>query len=272
MLAATRPSYLLALRTNHWAAHENPKYRLTKVKRALFIEHDHVTLSGPLWRAFKNRGYEVVRMPVVKAENFETPNVQVDWPDFSEYDVIVPMGSPWGVWEDERIGNWLLPELERVTASHNAGQPIFGVCFGGQLMARALGGSVSRAPRSEIGWHYVMTDYPEIIPNGPWFQYHWDRFTVPPGATELARSPIAPQAFVMGRTLGLQFHPEIDLEVLDCWLEMDGGPEEIEGEGLDVEILRQQTKAEEAGANARAQALVDYFLDHIATAEIKRVS
>ena len=46
---------------------------------------------------------------------------------------------------------------------------------------------------------------------------------------------------------------------------------EIEGEGLDVEILRQQTKAEEAGANARAQALVDYFLDHIATAEIKKI-
>ena len=140
MLATSRPSYFLALRTNDWTTHENPKYRLTKVKRALFIEHDHVTLSGPLWRAFKNRGYEVVRMPVVKAENFETPNVQVEWPDFSEYDVIVPMGSPWGVWEDERIGNWLLPELERVTASHNAGQPIFGVCFGGQLMARALGG------------------------------------------------------------------------------------------------------------------------------------
>jgi len=59
--------------------------------------------------------------------------------------------------------------------------------------------------------------------------------------------------------------------VLDCWLEMDGGPEEIEGEGLNVEILRQQTKAEEAGANKRAQDLVDYFLDHIATSEIKPV-
>ena len=94
---------------------------------------------------------------------------------------------------------------------------------------------------------------------------------MPPGATELARTPIASQAFVMGRTLGLQFHPEIDLDVLDCWLEMDGGPEEIQGEGLDVEILRKQTKAEEPGANARAQALVDYFLDHIATGEIKPV-
>ena len=125
-------------------------------KRALFIEHDHVTLSGPLWRAFENRGYEIVRMPIVEEHNFETPNVHVEWPDFSEYDVIVPMGSPWGVWEDDRIGNWLLPELELVTNAHNSGQPIFGVCFGGQLMARALGGSVARAPRSEIGWHYEI--------------------------------------------------------------------------------------------------------------------
>ena len=53
-------------------------------KRALFIEHDHVTLSGPLWRAFQNRGYEVVRMPIVEEHNFETPNVHVKWPDFSE--------------------------------------------------------------------------------------------------------------------------------------------------------------------------------------------
>ena len=52
---------------------------------------------------------------------------------------------------------------------------------------------------------------------------------------------------------------------------MDGGPEEIENEGLNVEILRRQTKSEEAGANQRAQALVDYFLDHIATSEVKPV-
>ena len=74
-------------------------------KRALFIEHDHVTLSGPLWRAFENRGYEVVRMPIVEEHNFESPNVSIKWPDFSYYDIIVPMGAPWGVWEDERIGN-----------------------------------------------------------------------------------------------------------------------------------------------------------------------
>ena len=51
-------------------------------KRALFIEHDHVTLSGPLWRAFQNRGYEVVRMPIVEEHNFETPNVSIKCPDF----------------------------------------------------------------------------------------------------------------------------------------------------------------------------------------------
>ena len=245
--------------------------RIADVKRALFIEHDHVTLSGPLWRAFKNRGYEVVRMPVVKEENFDNPNVQVQWPDFSEYDVIVPMGSPWGVWEDERIGNWLLPELERVTAAHNAGQPIFGVCFGGQLMARALGGSVARAPRSEIGWHYVMTDFPEIISNGPWFQYHWDRFTLPPGATLIAENDLCPQAYSFGRTLGLQFHPEIDSQVLDLWLEMDGGCAEVESEGVDVKELRAQTKEIEQQTNQRGYDLVDQFLDRIATAPIKRI-
>ncbi|MFY8212699.1 MAG: hypothetical protein ACOVLB_08550, partial [Candidatus Nanopelagicus sp.] len=61
-----------------------------------------------------------------------------------------------------------------------------------------------------------------LIPTGPWFEYHWDRWSVPKGGTEIARTQIASQAFVMGRTLGVQFHPEIDPDVLEEWLGMEG--------------------------------------------------
>ena len=241
------------------------------MKKALFIEHDPASPGGPVWRQFEKRGYEIVRFNIVSRENYSSPNVHVTFPDFNDFDVIVPMGSPWGVWEDERIGRWLLPELEYLRNAHNAGKPILGICFGGQLMARALGGSVARGPRAELGWHVIVSDNEKLVDRGPWFQYHWDRWTVPPQGKEIARSPIASQAFICGRTLALQFHPEIDREVLDQWFTLDDSCVEIEGEGISHQLLLQQTSFEESGAEKRAIALVNSFLDQIAVGEIVRV-
>lgn len=225
--------------------------------------------GGPVWEQFKKRGYEITRFHIVTEANFSQPNVKVDWPDLLSFDVVVPMGSPWGAWEDERIGNWLLPELKLIREVHNAGIPILGICFGGQLMARALGGSVAKGPTAEVGWYDIESDDPAFIPSGPWFQYHWDRWQLPPGAKEIARTSLASQAFTFGRTLALQFHPEINPHVLDIWLEMDGGCAEVEGEGLSVEELRKETRWQEPNSNKRAHDLVDRFLDQIATAEVK---
>ena len=236
-------------------------------RRALFIEHDPASPGGPVWRQFEKRGYEIVRFNVVSRENYKSPNVKVEFPDFHNFDVIVPMGSPWGVWEDERIGNWLLPELEYIKAAHNSEIPILGICFGGQVMARALGGSVARGPRSELGWHMIVSDDQSLIDSGPWFQYHWDRWTLPPKATEIARSPIASQAFVCGRTLALQFHPEVDRDVLDQWFTLDDSCVEVTHEGLDHKLLLAQTSYEESDAMVRAAQLVDNFLDKVAKNE-----
>ncbi len=241
------------------------------LKRVLFIEHDHVSEAGPIWAQFKKRGYEIVRFLIVDEAHFHTPNVKVEWPNFFDFEVIVVMGAPWGAYEDERIGNWLAPEIENLRAAHNAGIPILGICFGGQLMARILGGTVSRSPHAELGWYEIQSDDEAFIPSGPWFQYHWDRFTVPPQGIEIARTQLCPQAFTFGRTLGLQFHPEIDPNVLELWLAMDGGCAEVEDEGIDVNDLRAQTMKNEAGANQRGYDLVDQFLDRIAIAPVQPI-
>ena len=236
--------------------------------RALFIEHDHVSKGGPIWAAFEKHGYEIERFLVVPESDYAAPNIEVTFPNFSDFGVIVPMGAPYGAYEDERIGKWLLPELSKLKAAHNDGIPIFGICFGGQLMARALGGSVARSPKAELGWYEIESDDKTLIPTGPWFEYHWDRWTLPKGALEIARTEIASQAFVMGRTLGLQFHPEVDPEVLEAWLSRQSGCVEITGEGVDLDLLRKQTKELEASSNKRAADLVDTFLRRVATAEV----
>ena len=68
-----------------------------------------------------------------------------------------------------------------------------------------------------IGWIKLDTFAPGFIPSGPWFAWHIDRFTVPPGATELARTELCPHAFVHGRSVGLQFHPEVDEVIVKGW-------------------------------------------------------
>lgn len=238
-------------------------------KRVLFIEHDHVSEGGPIWHQFKKRGYEIVRFLIVEEINYYQPNVSVVWPDLLAFDAIVVMGAPWGAWEDERIGKWLLPEIEKVGKAHDAGIPILGICFGGQLMARILGGSVARAPRAELGWYHLESNEPHLIPEGPWFQYHWDSWKIPPKAIEIARTDLCSQAFTFGRTLALQFHPEIDPHVLEMWLAMEGGCVEVEAEGVDVSELREQTRKLEIESNRRGYNLVDQFLDKIATAPIQ---
>jgi hypothetical protein len=135
-------------------------------------------------------------------------------------------------------------------------------------MARALGGSVAKSPKAELGWYMIASNDKTLIPTGPWFEYHWDRWRLPKGATEIARSEIASQAFVMGRTLGVQFHPEIDPQVLEAWLGMEGGCAEVEAEGVDVAQLRKQTAEHKIESDRRAFELVDAFLRRVAIAPV----
>ena len=54
-------------------------------KRAIFIEHDHVSEGGPVWEQFEKRGYEITRFNIVPEDQFNTPNVSVEWPNLQEY-------------------------------------------------------------------------------------------------------------------------------------------------------------------------------------------
>lgn len=233
--------------------------------RALFLQHDHVSPPGPVAEQFAHRGYEVIEQIVVAPENFHSPNQPFDFPDPREFDALVVMGAPWGAWDDETIGNWLLPEIEWLREADDLSVPVFGICFGGQLLARAHGGSVARAPRAEIGWTAIWSQEPALVSPGPWFHWHYDRWQVPPEAREVARNSIASQAFVLRRNLAVQFHPELTAAGLQGWY-LNGGRAMVEADGQNPDILFQHTLAEGADSAARAHGLVDAFLDQVARA------
>ena len=58
---------------------------------------------------------------------------------------------------------------------------------------------------------------PDLLEPGTWMEFHNDVFTLPPGATLLARNEVGLQAFALDRHLAVQFHPEITPEVFAAW-------------------------------------------------------
>jgi GMP synthase-like glutamine amidotransferase len=231
--------------------------------RALFVQHDHVSPTGPMSEHLRRRGFEVDELLIVDAEHYGSPNVPFVFPDPGEYDLIVPMGAPWGAWDDAGIGQGLLPEIAWVQDAVARDVPVLGVCFGGQLLARSLGGTVGRARKSEIGWTAIHSDDASLVPSGPWFQFHYDSWTVPDGAREIARNSAASQAFSYGRSLAVQFHPELTADTLEGWLG-EGGRKQVHDDGQDPDALLAHTRAEESAAGLRTITLLDAYLERVA--------
>lgn len=231
--------------------------------KVLFIYNEHLATEAVLGEAFSEEGFDVDTFEVVPAERVDTPAGEVAFPDPADYDVIVPLGARWPVYDDALRRTWLGAETQLVCDAAGAGVALLGICFGGQLLAQAFGGSVARAAVPEIGWYDVESDRPEMVPGGPWFQWHFDRWTVPPGAIEIARTANSSQAFVLGRSLALQFHPEINNPLLELWLAEDRDGEVV-GAGLRHDELLGRTTELADDVTRRIRGLVRGFLTHVA--------
>ena len=228
--------------------------------RALIVQHEHDGPGGLLADHLEARGYEVV-VHLVMHEG--TTHSDEPYPDPRAFDVIVPLGSVHGVYERDVIGSWIDRELDMLRTAHKANVPIFGICFGAQAITAALGGSVEKAPAYEIGWYEYDTDVPESIPAGPWFTWHGDRCVLPDGVRELARTDMCPQAFRIGRTVGVQFHPEVTPELIGSWT-AQCPPGYFESKGVTAEALLAGFDVHGEVAARQAGALFDWFFDEVA--------
>ena len=134
------------------------------------------------------------------------------------------MGGPMSVNDDLP---WIAPVLDLIRQAIAAGIPVIGHCLGGQLMAKALGGTVGPNPVQEIGWGDVRITDATVA--RPWlgdtqdsilaFHWHGETFTLPPGATRILESTYcANQAFVLNdRHIGMQCHVEMTDELITSW-------------------------------------------------------
>jgi GMP synthase-like glutamine amidotransferase len=173
--------------------------------------------------------------------------------------LVISLGSDWSVYWDDIAPN-VAAEAALLRLAHGRRVPIFGICFGGQMLAHALGGSVERATAPEIGWFPVDCDENLAqFRQQVWFQWHYDRFTPPPGAAELGVGAQGSQAFMVGSSLGLQFHPEVTPKIVRRWSQ---GPGEVElaRVGIDAHQLCSDTESHAHMSRDAGRRLVDWFV------------
>jgi len=165
-------------------------------------------------------------------------------------DAVIALGGPASPVDDSVP--YLEPVMALMRAAHAAEVPVFGVCLGCQLLARALGGTVERNDKgAECGWH-TLTLSPigredPLFAGLPWqgMQFHSHSFHVtklPEGGRVLASSQQTPiQAFAVGvRSYAVQYHPECFRETIDRLVDHD--EEHLTAAGTTVAAVHEQTK------------------------------
>jgi len=211
--------------------------------RVVVIRHHDIDSAGFIAEAFEARGASL-------AVHLFPGEARL--PALDGVDHVVVLGAVNSVNDPDP---WIAQELAWLRAADAAGVPVLGICFGAQTLCAALGGRVEAMGRHEIGWVLVDSVDHDVIPAGPWLEFHNDRCLPPAAAAVLARNDTAVQAFRIGRHLAVQFHPEVDGPQLKRWLDAhtdgDGGTL-----GIDPDQFLADTIREEPAARARADRLV----------------
>lgn len=174
---------------------------------------------------------------------------------------ILLLGSEWSV-AHPVAPQVLDDECALVRDAGGAGVPVLGLCYGAQVLAHAYGGQVSTAPTPEVGLVRIETVDEQLVPQGPWWQFHNDVIAVPEQASLLAHNDCGAQAFTVEQALGVQFHPEVRPVVLEDWLRRVPAmasaapcpPDELVALAVEVQ----------AQTRAAAHRLVDEFLTRCA--------
>lgn len=228
------------------------------MRAALVGNRDDID-PGFLGRSLRLRGYSFVEF--IREDH-------ASWPSLQGFDLLVCLGSSWSTYWEE-VASPVLAEQALIRSAHEAQIPVFGVCFGAQQLAVALGGQVKKAKLAEIGWKMIESvpetgvSAPFCLCEGSWMQWHYDVFTVPSGFTTLAHSDAGPQAIVGGRSFGVQFHPEATESIVAHWSSGEGANELVMAT-IDREALLGQTRHEVLDSAKRCDQLVEWFVTEVA--------
>ena len=231
-------------------------------RSVLLISHEPEAAPGMIGAMLRERGVDV-RTHVVLAD---PANPSIDFPEPTQFDAVIAFGSFSNAYA-EHSRPWVAAEIEYITRVMELGVPYLGVCFGGQLLSEALGGSVERAPagHDEIGIVAISDASDLPIPSGPWFTWHEDRILLPEGVEVLASNDNAVQLFRRGNAVGTQFHPEADVELVSQWLRI--GPDHVPARTSAAALIADLSDQAEV-LRRNCEQLIDWFFTDVAGAPV----
>jgi len=207
-----------------------------------------VLVAGdPVPQVLSERGGFADLIRAAAGSAWEGPWLEVDLrrgallPGAGSIAAVVITGSASSVTDREP---WVMRGEEYLRHLVSCHVPVFGICFGHQMLGQALGGHVARNPRGrEIGTvdFVVLAADPILDGAAPPLRAnttHVDTVQrLPSGAIVLARTEREPHAAVRfsERAWGVQFHPEMDAAVVCGYI--DSRRDVLRAEGLDPDEL-----------------------------------
>jgi GMP synthase (glutamine-hydrolysing) len=214
--------------------------------KILSIQNIECETLGLLEQMFVQDGY---RIENINAQNDPVPLNSLN------YDAIVILGGPMAVYDNLLF---LQKEQELIKNAIGNDTPVLGVCLGSQLIVQATGGYVYRGKKKEIGWHdvYLTPASSNDIFRGITdkmirvFQWHGDTYDLPVGAKILAYSDLYIQAFRIGSAVGIQFHIEVDEQMIRSWIK-EYGDDLLTLNIMPESLLQQPYNLEQLAARCR---------------------
>ncbi|HEY8296230.1 MAG TPA: type 1 glutamine amidotransferase [Micrococcaceae bacterium] len=186
----------------------------------------HAPWEGPGLIA---RALDAAKVPYIQRSIVDGTGPEL--PPLSSLAGLVLMGGPMDA-DDVAAFPGLAREADLVRDAVGRSLPVLGICLGHQIIALALGAALAAGATCEIGLGPVESLDPLLDGLGrtPVVHWHTDNAGLPAGAQLLARTPGCPnQAFRAGSALGIQFHLELDAELLRSWLDDGGMAAELDG-------------------------------------------
>jgi GMP synthase (glutamine-hydrolysing) len=222
--------------------------------RVLSVTHGPSVPGGVFDEVVEAAGHDLERWSVPDGATPDPPK---------SYDAVMVFGGSMHPDQDDHFA-WLGYEEEFLKDVLAERVPVFGVCLGAQMLARAAGAKVEPASAPEIGWLDV-----ELTPEGvsdpvlgvlprqaKVFQWHHYTFAIPESGNELARSDLCSQAFKLSQPAwGIQFHAEVTLPMATAWASED--PDDLP---TTSEALVARSKEEIGQSNDQGRALCSAFL------------
>ena len=209
-------------------------------KKVLAIRHVKVEDLGIFEEILKNQNFSIKYLDTPEGETLKEP--------VESYQLVFVLGGYMGAYEEEKYP-FLKYEFQLMENILKKDIPLVGICLGAQMLAKVLGARVYPGEKGkEMGWmkvfktgdHFYFEEFPEELTV---LQWHGDTFDLPEGAIRIFSSEkYQNQAFVYKNAIGLQFHLEVDDEIVKNWIEYY--KDELKKEDINLERFFKVEKEE----------------------------